>query len=304
MNSTPPNGKSRWRTSSGAKLADEAVRRLRAGSDLSELGLDTVDGRFDLRGVSWAKAPGPWEGVAIDGVALDHADLRHLRFVDCRLTNCRFTRADCQDWRLWGTTVEDCSFENADLRNASLGAWRDGRGNTFRHVRFVSATMLSVGTSAATYVGCDFSFANLTRVNFWQSTLIDCTFAGDLVDVVFDGRMLGEEKPDPNPMRNVDFTNAKFDGADFRGVNFTSVKLPDDPDLLLVDDIAIIDRALAVLASRPKDPASGLAVAIFQQVRRFSAPGASVLLNRRDFEMAAALLTDALRQAGWAPRPS
>ncbi|MEU4244100.1 pentapeptide repeat-containing protein [Actinoplanes sp. NPDC026619] len=301
MNSTPPKWKSRWRTSSGGKLADEAVRRLRAGMGLSGLGLDLVDGRFDLRGMSWARSAGPWEGVVIEGVAVDHADLRHLRFVDCQIRDCRFERADCQDWRLWGTTVEDCSFDQADLRNSSLGAWRDGRGNTFRHVRFVSANMVSVGTSAATYVDCDFSFANLTRVNFWQSTLIDCTFAGNLADVVFDGRMLGEEKPDPNPMRNVDFTHAKFDGADFRGVNFGSVKLPDDPDLMLVGDIGLVDRALSVLAARPQGPATGLASAILQQVRRFYAPGASVLLNRRDFDMAAAELTDALRQSGWAP---
>jgi uncharacterized protein YjbI with pentapeptide repeats len=254
---------------STVSAADEAVRRLRAGETLSGLGLDVVDARF----------------------------------VDCELRNCRFTRGNCQDWRLWGTTVEDCSFDNADLRGSSLGAWRDGRGNTFRRVRFVSANLASVGTSAATYVDCDFSFANLTRVNFWQSTLVGCTFAGDLVDVVFDGRMLGEDKPDPNPTKNIDFAYAKFDGADFRGVGFESVTLPDDPDLLLVDDIAVIDRALSVLASRPRDPASALASAIFQQVRRFYAPGAAVLLNRRDFEMAAALITDVLREAGWAPRP-
>ncbi|BFU45528.1 pentapeptide repeat-containing protein [Krasilnikovia sp. MM14-A1004] len=301
MSATPAKIKSRWRTSSGGRLAEEAVRRLRAGEALSGLGLEVVDGRFDLRGVTWAKAPAMWEDTVIEGIALDHADLRHLRFVDCELRNCRFAQANCQDWRLWGTTIEDCSFDHADLRGSSLGAWRDGRGNTFRRVRFVSADMASVGTSAATYVDCDFSFADLTRVNFWQSTLAGCIFAGELVDVVFDGRMLGEEKPDPNPMKNVDFANAKFDGVDFRGVNFATVTLPDDPDLLRVDDLAIIDRATSVLASRPRDAASGLASAIFQQVRRFHSSGASILLNRRDFEPAAALITDVLREAGWAP---
>jgi Pentapeptide repeats (8 copies) len=80
-------------------------------------------------------------------------------------------------------------------------------------------------------------------VNFWQSSIIGCTFAGPLTDVVFDGRMLNEAKPDPNPMRDVDLSGAIFDGVEFRGVTFDRVRLPSDPDLYLIRDPAVRGRS-------------------------------------------------------------
>jgi hypothetical protein len=51
------------------------------------------------------------------------------------------------------------------------------------------------------------------------------TIAGPLTDVVFDGRMVNEPEPDPNPMRDVELSGAVFVGVEFRAVTFDRVRL-------------------------------------------------------------------------------
>ncbi|WP_344386150.1 hypothetical protein [Asanoa iriomotensis] len=62
--------------------------------------------------------------------------------------------------------------------------------------------------------------------------------------------VVGDEKPDPNPMLNVDLSAAQLDGVDFRKIPFDNVKLPEDPDVVLVSSVAILTNALARVAGR------------------------------------------------------
>jgi hypothetical protein len=75
--------------------------------------------------------------------------------------------------------VRDGSFVKSDLRRSVPGEWYAGAGNRFERV--------------------DFSSAELDRINFWQSSLVRCRFAGPVRDVVFDRRMSGEGKAGPQP---------------------------------------------------------------------------------------------------------
>jgi uncharacterized protein YjbI with pentapeptide repeats len=170
--------------------------------------------------------------------------------------------------------------------------WRDGKGNTFRRVSFASANLSRSTTSAAVYEDCDFSFAKLDRVNFWQSSLIGCTFAGPVRDVVFDGRMLGEGKPTSNPRRDVDLSQAVLDGCEFRGLTFDSMILPTDPDLIRISDTAAIDAAAAAHAS-------GLARVILDHARTVLAMGGECLLNLRDLGPAADAVRAGLLPSRW-----
>ncbi|HEY2791294.1 MAG TPA: pentapeptide repeat-containing protein [Micromonosporaceae bacterium] len=238
--------------------------------------------RLDLRGISFGGRTLTLEGTMLRSIDFSKATLTALRLPESTLEDCRFDGADLQDLRVRRSVMRRCTLSAADLRGASLGEWSDGLGNTYEDVSFVDARMLRMSTAAAYFVRCDFSGADLRQVNFWQSSIIDCKFGGLVKDAVFDGRMLGEQKPDPNPMLNVDFTEAVFKGCDFRGVDFSSIALPDDRDLILIDDIRVIKHAEAILAKLPQTEDAEFFTLILAQIRRFHRPGAGALVNLRD----------------------
>jgi uncharacterized protein YjbI with pentapeptide repeats len=117
----------RWKTETGQAQADEVTARLIAGRPLHALGLDEHEGRVDLR---FLRAPIPrrldrfeasawfveklgdvvkFQRARLENLDLSGAQLRSLRFHDSQIAGCRFDGANCQDWRLWGCEVSDCS---------------------------------------------------------------------------------------------------------------------------------------------------------------------------------------------------
>ncbi|GAA3770998.1 hypothetical protein GCM10022225_67650 [Plantactinospora mayteni] len=293
--------KRRWTTADGRELVRAAERRLRDRQPLDGLGLESIDGRVDLRFIPLTADFSLLDGVELRRLDFSGAMAANLRFVDSVIADCRFDSADCQFWHLRACLVMDTSFLKADLRNATLGEWYQGRGNRYRSVHFGSARLRNATTSAATYEDCDFAFAELERVNFWQSSLIRCTFAGPLRDVVFDGRLLGEGKPDGNPMLEVDLTEAVLDGCDFRGVSFDSVRLPNDPQVVLIRDKALMERAAAALAGVDQDPAARLAHAVLHHIELSLDRDGVTLINLRDAGEAADLVGGLLRDGGLRP---
>ena len=130
-------------------------RRLLQGASLETLGLQRLHGRIDLRGLTAPRPPSQAEDAAekpgdeparrprghlgrlLEKPRFSNSQLPHLRFEDCVINNCRFDRANCNDWQLRGTTLINCSFRAADLRNASLdGIGANGKRNSFRNVDF------------------------------------------------------------------------------------------------------------------------------------------------------------------------
>ncbi len=291
----------RWETGEGRELADEAIARLVAGRPLAGLGLGTTDGRLDLRGLP---APVPrwlrrfeaagwfagklgelveFQGAQLEGLDLSGAQLRSLRFRDSRIAGCRFDGTDCRDWRLWGTEVSDCSFAKASLREAAVGTWHDGRRNSWRRVAFQGADF-RVGVSwMARYGDCDFSGAKLTNVKLEQCALARCRFAGELHEVVFDGRDL-PERPAPPPMTDVDFTDAVFDQVEFMGFDLAGVILPRDPDVRLIRRYrCVIERALAALDADESLPARMLRGEFTNRLKMMRGCEESNVFNRRDY---------------------
>jgi uncharacterized protein YjbI with pentapeptide repeats len=290
------------------------LSRLQTGTPLDGLELGEIDGHVDLRGLPLpvpGRTPEPavpgmvtlsplteFDGVRLDRLDLRHARLDHARFFHTTITDCRFDAASCYDWRLWAIDVTRCGFVGTDLSQSSFGAWCEGRGNTFTDIDFTGARLDGVGTNTATYVDCNFSEASLDGVNFWQSSLIRATFAGPLKNVIFDGRMLGAGKPDPNPMEDVDLSATVMSNVNFRGVRLDRVRLPDDPDLAVYDR-TIVERALALLPDTD-DSWTRFARDYFERKLRFVRDGGQSVTNFRDFGDGDQL-RDMLVRAGWSP---
>ncbi|MEV0569141.1 pentapeptide repeat-containing protein [Dactylosporangium sp. NPDC050588] len=290
--------KRRWTTPTGRSSAADILRRLQTGEALGDLGLDTVDARVDLRGITFGARYLRFTGVRLTGLDLSHADVSLVELTGCQLDDCRFERAVCRDWKVFATDVTDCSFAGANLRDSSLGYWHGGRGSVYERVSFVGAKLIDASTLTAVYRDCDFSSAQLQKVNFWQSSLIRCRFAGPVKDVIFDGRVLGEPKPDPNPMEDVDFTDARLENCTFRGVRFDRVRLPKDPDLVLIPDVAMYDRVIALAQANLEPEPARFAATFLDLSRRTKPPGSATLLNLRDLAPYGAEIGEILVMAG------
>jgi len=162
----------------------EIWSRLLDGASLETLGLKRIRGRFDLRGLTAPKPPSEADDVARqalddpeeDGIVVSDAcwknldfsnsQLSHLRFEDCVINNCLFDRANCNDWQLRGTTLIDCSFHAADLRNARLnGVDATGKRNSFRNVDFTGAELPEKSVASIDFSGCIFSENALVAAN-------------------------------------------------------------------------------------------------------------------------------------------
>lgn len=269
----------RWHTSDGERLAEEVVARLLAGRALGGLGLGQIEGRVDLRGLP-APVPGrlerfesdawfveelgellEFQGCHLADLDLSGAFLDSLRWTRCTISNCRFDGARCQDWRMWATTVDGSSFDGADLRRSALDPWLEGRGNLFRGVSFRRADLRQVTSTTATYVDGDFSEAKLVKLDFQSSGFTRCRFAGVLRNVTFWDHGHDTGKPDPNPMDDVDFTDAHFREVELRRLSLERVLLPKSAEHLVIHRYrCVLDRALAELEHDPRRDAQALRI--------------------------------------------
>ena len=292
----------RWRTPVGQALAEEVVAHLVAGRALDGLDVDEQEGRIDLRGLP---APAPrrlqrfeaagffveqlgdlveFHGIRLEGLDLSGAQLRSFRFFDTTIANCRFDRADCRDWRLWHCDVADSSFVETDLREAVIGTWHDGRRNSWSSVDFSGADFRgATGARQALFEDCTFSHTRLVRFDFDQCSLSRCRFAGELVEVLFDGRDLSKS-PAPPPMREVDFSKSTFQDVEFRGFDLEQVTLPVDPDVSLVRRYrCVAERGLTELEGDESVPAEMLRAQLSGALRGPGTLTEAHVFNRRDY---------------------
>jgi uncharacterized protein YjbI with pentapeptide repeats len=273
-------------------LGLEIVTRLAGGQGLDGLGLGTVDGRVDLRGLaaSGEDVGGPAEIVVFREVQLEGLDLRGARLSGWRLhgstlRDCRLDGADCRDWRLWDSLVDDCGFAGADLEGAAVGTGRDGRGNSWKRVDFTRAGFRVGVSDGAHYQNCDFFEADLTDVRFRHCAFVRCRFGGKLRNVLFDGRRL-EGQPASPPLV-ADFSASWFDRVEFLGYELEGITLPDDLDLRLIRRFpCAVNRALAALPGNGSSAVRVLRADLEGRLRLLAAGSGDEdanVFNRRDY---------------------
>jgi uncharacterized protein YjbI with pentapeptide repeats len=239
--------------------------RIRSGAALDGLGLDRIDGRWDLRGFS-TEAPaatttsavrtiaGQYEvsrvsgRVRLRGLSLRDLDLRGSRLQGlsldhCELTNSRFDEAKLNGLRVRDSSVSDVTFDGADLRDAVLSIG----SAAFERVSFRGADLRGAIPGPAQIADSDFSSARLKGVEFWDTRLTRVRFAGRLEDVTFAARrpilgLLGHDET----LVDVDFSDCEFRYVDLRHLNLDRVKLPERPGHVVVRRIrCVLDELIA-----------------------------------------------------------
>jgi uncharacterized protein YjbI with pentapeptide repeats len=261
--------------------------RLLAGKPLDGLGLETRDGRIDVRGLELPE-PTVLRRFQFHDVAIAETDAgivhgvkwRNLDFTGSKLAglrlmrglveNCRFDDCNLQGVRFWATSFRGVSFKGANLRGSVLGGAHEGVRNTFSGVDFSEANLSGTTYEAAAFERCVFSNAKLVKIDFQTSTFTDCRFEGELDDVLFYRHGFKGEKYPPNEMMNVDFSLARLKHVGFRGLVLDRVRLPnDDEHIVLKNFAATLDQMVAAL-QRQSDPIAKKLVAFIGIKRKWA----------------------------------
>jgi hypothetical protein len=116
-----------------------------------------------------------------------------------------------------------------------------------------------------------------------SSAFTDCSFEGELREVMFCQRGFKGELFPPNEMKRVDLKRAKLRWSEFHELDLDDVLLPTDEDHIVVENYPeILDRLLVFFHGRPDVGSSALA-AIFENRKRWLGARQSVgVFNKRD----------------------
>ncbi len=208
-----------------------------------------------------------WKSLDFSG-----SNLNSIRFFDCTIENCVFDKCKCKDWRMWGTTISDTSFDSADLRNAALGGVQNGKRNQFGKVNFSGADLRDTGYEAAEFVACTFKNTKLDKVDFQTTVFKDCVFEGELCEVLFYRTGFRGEKYPPNEMKGVDLSGAKLRFVEFRGLDLDDVRLPNDNDHIVLRPYReTLDQLIQTFAGKT-DRVSKALTGNFQFKRKWAGP--------------------------------
>jgi Pentapeptide repeats (9 copies) len=159
----------------------------------------------------------------------------------------------------------------------------DNRRNTFHDVDFTAADMRGSIYGAVEFLRCKFNHAKLVKVDFQSSAFTDCSFEGELRDVLFYRRGFDCERFPPNEMKRVDFRRARLRGSEFRGLDLDEVFFPQDEDHIVVKDYPqTLDRLLAYFGGR-SDMGSQRLATRFEHEKQWLGPRQRVgVLSKHD----------------------
>jgi uncharacterized protein YjbI with pentapeptide repeats len=201
--------------------------------------------------------------VMLHGIDFNDAQLNGVQFVDCSVMDCAFQGASLRDCAFWNCLISKCDFRKANLRDATLGAIRDGRRNRFDQVDFSSADLRNTIYVSADFRSCIFRDTKLGKVDFEGSSFTNCIFEGPLEEVAFAHESFVHKGLPPNEMLNVDFTQAKLFWVWFRHLNLDKVKFPEDEDHIILEDYPKqLDQLLSFLNKRRDEPSMALAASL------------------------------------------
>jgi hypothetical protein len=136
---------------------------------------------------------------------------------------------------------------------------------------------------ASEFVGCKFKDTRLDKVEFEGSAFVDCSFEGEVRNVIFSKRGFQLERFPPNEMINVDFRRAQLRWTEFRNLDLDRVLFPSDDDHIIVQNWPYVLSRLIGFFGRRKDDTSKGYTGFFEHERKWLGSKQKVgILNRGD----------------------
>lgn len=240
----------RWEPE-GTKYVLDALMRGRAESPHG-----THEGRVDLRGLTIEQPERvrinddlariakifKFEKKLIRGVDLSHAVLPEWRVHESTFEDCVFDSARLISLRTYSATFNACSFRNADLREASLGApvKEKAQGGVYTSCDFTGADLRNVSTEDGAFSRCAFTGTRWYGTRMLTAVFENCDFRdAEIAEVFFDGRGFGKRGPSglgKNKLAGCDFSTANLHGTSFLAIDFRNVIPPVADRYVLVSD--------------------------------------------------------------------
>ena len=217
------------------------------------------DGRWDLRGISLdislpkqIDLPGGqvfdvskiqnrnlFHKVQFRDFDFSYANLDGAYFEDCLFENVLFQEARGYAVDDKGSVFRNVDFFKASWRGATLGF----DGARYEHANFQHADLRGIRCYRGYFIDCDFSEAKLVDTDFRASHFIRCKFKGQLKKIWFRGYYSHTDdeatfgKTEPNPMEDVDFSEADLREVSFTGdIDLSRVIPPQDGKHILYQD--------------------------------------------------------------------
>jgi pentapeptide repeat protein len=271
--------RTRWETGQGRRTVAAIMAALLSGRRPVEVGFPNVDRRVDLRGivVPEPEALRHWAGmgsgrvlervgetlnlgaIRLGWVHLGGGYLPHLRFQSAVVGDCRFDGATFPDLRSTDSVFERCAFNGADLGEAVFGP-----GTRFVGCDFSGARLAKVSADGARFSGCEFGDATIVDSDFNHTVFEHCRFAGVFSNVRFraeswavDPALGRTARPDPDCVRDCDFSAARLESVSFSQLLLHKVQLP--PQLLISDFRCVLEQVLRESAGSDRIGARRLA---------------------------------------------
>lgn len=240
----------RWRDQ--PELARAAVDWLADPTTTRPAGLETIDGRIDLRCLPAFPADRrQFDAIVWDHVDLSSADLTGLWLNSGQIADSSLVGADLRRTKLLDVTIANSDLAAADFRQATVGNSVTGDWPTLTDVDLTNANISGVTWVGVTITRCTFERTKLKKTTFGRCLITDTTFATDLTEVEFHGSRTPVAKINPFrdleavPMRGVDFAKSRFDDTVFRNCAVESIKWPDDPNVrVITDPVTRIGKAI------------------------------------------------------------
>jgi uncharacterized protein YjbI with pentapeptide repeats len=140
-------------------------------------------------------------------------------------------------------------------------------------VDFTLADLRRTTYIAAHFEECNFKHARLENIDFQSSTFRNCTFEGELREVIFYRKGFGAQEFPENEMSGVDFSRAKLRWTEFRGLDLKDVCFPTDNDHIVLDNFPeSLDRLSNFFGER-SDANSKRLAAVLAHKRKWVGPG-------------------------------
>lgn len=241
------------------------IDAIRHGKKLDSIGLQmTATGKIDLRNTlihaagkinpnepEWRQERFDIKKFHFDNIDFSGANLNEAWFIKCVFTNCLFEKTQMEQVRLEAMQIIDCQFINTRLNDSSIGMRNGNDSGLIKNTLFKKTDLRYTMYHFPEITDTVFDYCNLHEADFDGSRFTNCTFRGKLNKVWFRGYShswrpgfsiwWNRYKKFPNPMMNVDFTEADLDDVDFsQGIDLSHCRFMLNENQLLVKDIAAV----------------------------------------------------------------
>ena len=259
----------RWKSSKGQHVLSEVLSKLSGNKSLETIkALDKHAGRWDLRGatLSTLKIERKIEGestsltqkygtlklknVGVESIDFSYADISYSWWEKCRVSNCLFEETKAKELRVYACDFSNCTFRKTNFTYSYLNRNIGKSAGSFKCVDFVECNLKDCIFCFPDIVECLFDNCKMTATDFDGSRFRDCKFIGKIDSAWFNGYSITAQKSlfgifsrvnpreCPNPMKNVDFSEAELDDVQFQfEIDITNCIFPTEPKYFVVKDL-------------------------------------------------------------------